>query len=181
MKPPLGESWLQSSLVSHCGSVVVVVVEPPGIDVVLVVGPPEHAQATHVPPAVQSAFVSHCSSGLSTVSPQTPGTIGANCMKAFLRRMERATKRPSSTVPLPMIIFAFGAQAYSEIWPLREKRACEPWTNQWIAPGNGSVASDVSGPSRVALLTRELPDTVTVDAPPKRMLPFRPTRTLQKR
>jgi hypothetical protein len=31
----------------------------------------------------------------------------------------------------------------------------------------------------VALLTRELPATLTVDGPPKRMLPFRPTRTLQ--
>jgi hypothetical protein len=80
-----------------------------------------------------------------------------------------------------MIIFANGAQAWSAMSPLREKRACEPCTNHLIAPGAGGVPTASSGPRREALLTRELPETVTVDGPPKRMLPFRPTRMLQNR
>src|SRR4026207_2289693 len=63
--------------------------------------------------------------------------------------------------------------------PLREKRACEPCTNHWIALAG--VVAGSSGPSRVALLTRELPDTVTVDGPPKTMLPVRPPRAVPER
>ena len=36
---------------------------------------------------------------------------GTNVIVDFLSRTERATKRPVSSVPLPMIIFALGAQA----------------------------------------------------------------------
>ena len=130
-----------------------VVVEPPGIEVlvasgrgdrVLVVAAAEHMHATRGAP--QPPLVSHCSSGLSTVSPQTPGTGGASVTTDFFIRSRRRSARERGA---PTDDLFPETQGERDVAIAGEAALHE----HLIAPGNGGAARPV-GPRRVALLTR---------------------------